>query len=169
MRLVTIGAILLLSAILVSTIIVIPFYFTSRTTLNRAQMQYEKEKNSPDLKIDEDSQKIIKEVDNKLFLLKDYDKQKNISESVLDTISKNKGETISINSITYDKKIVDETTKNESETISIGGIAQNREELKNFVYRLMNVNTFSNVSVPISNYLKGVDLEFVITLNIKSN
>lgn len=159
MRLVTVGALLLLFAIIISTIVITPFYFTSKITLGKTKTEMQSYKNSVDLVVDADSQKIIDDTNNKINILKGYQNSKKVSIEVLDKITINKSETISINSITYNKM-------EDTETVSIGGIAKNREELKGFVYKLMNVADFTNVSVPISNYLRGTDLEFVITLNL---
>lgn len=168
MRLVTVGAILLLSVIIISTIVITPFYFTTKATLARSESIFNNSKNSPDLEIDSESMKVINNTENDLKLLFGYDKQKLVSKDVIDIIVANKGNTISINSINYANSVDTKDEKANSQmVVSVGGIAQNREELKSFVYRLMGVQSFTNVSVPISNYLKGVDLEFVITLNIK--
>ena len=107
---------------------------------------------------------MIKDLDTRLAILEKSRKNKYIfSENVIDKILSNKVSGIKIKSIFFEKDDIS------GGNIVISGIAENREILLLFRRTLEKDPSFENVDLPISNFVKGRDIEFNMSLISSSN
>lgn len=101
----------------------------------------------------------VKDLNNKLDILDRGEKNKFlISERVINEIILQKMPDIKINQIFY------ENTPAGGKKITIRGIAPSRERLLLFRLALENDTSFKKVDLPISNFVKGSNIQFFINL-----
>lgn len=155
-------------ASVVATILLFPSYFLSRSKENLVENRLEVfNKENPDLKksnIDD----IIKDINSKLEILDKTETPYQISDKVLNNILSSRTSGITFSQILFNKKIVKVSgiEKNLS-FLEIHGVATNRDSLRNFKTSLDNNQSFSEVNLPISNFLEKSDLIFTISITMK--
>ena len=109
--------------------------------------------------IDQNSLAIMEDLDNKLGLIDNAEKNKYlISQKIINEIVLQKMPDIKINQISYDNSTA------AGKKISIHGIASNRERLLLFRRALEDDIAFKKVDLPISNFVKGSNIEFSLNL-----
>ena len=101
----------------------------------------------------------IKSTNSFLDVLKD-DNRTFVSVPLMEVLSK-KNNGIKITSIKY----LGETSGQYS--FSINGLSKSREELLAFSSNLKKDVRFTKISLPISDFVKSVDINFVLTINVK--
>jgi hypothetical protein len=102
---------------------------------------------------------VIKNLKNKINLIETTEKNKKIfSQKILNEIILKKMSNIKITEIIYKNDI------KEGEKISISGQASSREVLLSFRRTLEDNPAFSKVDLPISNFIKGSNIRFYLTL-----
>lgn len=152
----------------VATILLFPSYFLSRSKENLAENRLEVfNKENPDLKksnIDD----IINDINSKLEILDKVEIPYQISDKVLNNILSSRTSGITFSQILFNKKIVKVSgiEKNLS-VLEIHGVATNRDSLRNFKTSLDNNQSFSEVNLPISDFLEKSDLIFTISITMK--
>ncbi len=174
-----------------SIILLFPSYFISKSEEKSIKNQVEIfDKDNPEL-IYNNMDKKIKEINSKLEILDKAKVPYQVSSGVIDNILSNKTDGITFSQILFSKKIVevleesktteklptDETAEAEPEvkkkkkieisTLEIYGVAKNRDSLRNFKTALDNNPTFSEVNLPISNFLEKKDLSFTVSITLK--
>jgi len=82
--------------------------------------------------------------------------------SAIEKIILSKNTNIRITDIQYIQPAEQEETK-----VSIAGIANTRDSLRQFVSSLEEVEVFSEVTLPVSNFAKDRDIDFLINLTVK--
>ncbi len=145
--------------ILLFLIAILPSYLISYEKKNSINNKFEMQKNEIIPEIDQKAQASIKDLDAKLALL---DKTKNsqyvFSKKVIDEIISKKVSGIKITSFSYENNSL------EGKKVNITGIAGNREQLLLFRKLLESDTSFKEVNLPISNFAKGSNLDFNLSL-----
>lgn len=158
-RLVVIVLAVVGSCVLVASAATLPAYFLSSVKRNIANEKLILQKSEPVPLIDQDSLRAIFELNNKLNLIEKAKKNKyNISEKVINEVMLKKMSDIKINQITY------ENDPTSGKKISVYGTAPSRERLLFFRRALEEDTAFQKVDLPISNFVKGSNIEFYISL-----
>lgn len=145
--------------VLIASIVILPAYFISFTENKLANIKLENQKKEPIPEIDQTTLLIIEDLNNKLNLVEKAQQNKFlISQNVIKEIISKKMSDIKITKISYINDIT------EGELISINGLAPSRERLLLFRQALENDPAFSKVDLPISNFVKGEDIQFYLSL-----
>lgn len=139
---------------------ILPSYFLSQVEKNLTQSRLETQKNEPVPDVDQDSLKVMEELDKKVRLIENAGKKEYfVSEKVIDQILLHKMSDIKIQRISYENTFI------AGKEIGVYGVAPNRERLLIFRRALEDDVTFSSVDLPISNFIKGSDIEFYLNLH----
>ena len=137
----------------------LPSYFLSSVKNNIINNKLETQKKEPVPLIDQQTLLVIKDLNNKLDLVENAEKSKfAVSEKVINTIILKKLPNIKINNISY------ESDSSKGKKISIQGIASSREVLLSFRQALEESAAFKQVDLPISNFVKGSNIQFYLSL-----
>ncbi len=144
---------------LLASIAILPSYFVSSSKKNFTLSKLETQKNEPVLELDANTSIMINDFNQKLSLIENAEKNKFIlSKRVINEIILKKMSNIKITDMSYSNDAI------LGKTISIDGTAPNREMLLSFKKALANDTFFSKVDLPISNFVKGKNIEFSLTL-----
>jgi hypothetical protein len=142
-----------------------PAYFFSVINEGVANNKYQSVLNTPIQDVPEETMNIINEVNSQIDIIEKTKKQNFIlTSSIIDPLLFSRMTDIKILNISYQK-----SQKNEEEikTVKVTGIAPNRERLLLFKQILENNNFFEKVDLPISNFIRGEDINFELTLFLK--
>ena len=101
---------------------------------------------------------VNKKIDN--FLESGEKVSRLVPSEVLTKIMGVKGAMIKIQNITYD-------SSGKQERLVLSGKANNRDGLASFVEDLKKTQIFTSVELPISSYVKSVDIDFSVVLDRK--
>jgi len=145
---------------------ILPSYFLSSVKKNIVINQLESQKNEPVPLPDQKTLSVIKDLNNKLDLIEVARKNKfTVSEKVINAVLLKKIAGIKITSITYENNSLQEPDpKKASQKISIQGNASSREVLLLFRQALEDSPALKQVNLPISNFVKGSDIKFYLSL-----
>lgn len=150
---------MLIFSVLVLIIAILPTYFISYEKKISTNKRLEIQKSEIIPEIDQKARVITKNLDTKLNLLEKARQNKYVfSEKVINEILSKKTSSIKINRIFYENDAL------KGRKISITGIAQNREQLLLFRKALENDVFFKDVDLPISNFIKGQNIQFNLNL-----
>jgi len=117
------------------------------------------QKNEPVPLIDQNSLATIEGLNKKLSLIEKAEKNKYfVSQKIINEIILKKTSDIKIEQIFYENSI------SGGKKISIRGVSPSRERLLLFRRALEDDATFKKVDLPISNFVKGSNIEFSLTL-----
>ncbi|KKS24036.1 MAG: hypothetical protein UU82_C0013G0004 [Candidatus Nomurabacteria bacterium GW2011_GWC2_41_8] len=133
--------------ILVAVISITPSYFLSSAKSASINTKLEIQKNEPLPLFDQQTLTVINEKNK--FL---------VSQKIIQAILLNKRSDIKITQILY------ENDPAQGKKISITGTAPSREILLLFRRALENDSAFKNVNLPISNFVKGSNIQFYLSL-----
>lgn len=143
----------------VATFAITPAFVLSVVRKNTAENKLAEETNKPIPKLDEDTLAAVRNLQTELDLLeKVRGSAYLVSEKVIDEVIANKMADIRLTEITY------ENLSGAERKISIRGIAPSRERLLLFRRSLEDDPMFKNVDLPISNFVKGSNIQFYLTL-----
>ena len=146
-------------SVFVAVLAIVPSYFLSSVLKNVAHERLEAQKKEPVPAVDQDSLKIMEELDGKLRLIENGEKNTYlVSRYVINQIIVQKMPDIKINNINYKNDPVS------GKEINIRGIAPSRERLLLFRRALEDDVSFQKVDLPISNFIKGSNIEFYLKL-----
>jgi len=146
-------------SILIASIAILPSYFISSAKENFAEAKLEAQKHEPVPTVDQQTSLIIKDLNNKLSLIENAEQNKFlVSQKVINEIISKKMSDIKIIQISYENDPL------KGKKISIQGSAPNRERLLLFRQALEDDNAFSKVDLPISNFVKGYNIQFYLDL-----
>jgi hypothetical protein len=151
------------ASILILLVAILPSYFLSNAKFNIVNAKLEKQKSEPVPLPDQATLAVIKDLKNKLNLIELAEQNKfTVSQKVITAIIRNKMPAIKITDIFY------ENSSNVSvplgRKISIRGVAPSREVLLLFRLALENDTEFKQVDLPISNFVKGSNIEFFLSV-----
>lgn len=159
LRLVTLFFVMLSMSLLTASVLILPSYFLSYVEKNTINANLELQKNKLVPLPDQDTLMTVKDLKNELDLVENAKKNQGVfSQKVMNEIISKKTPGIKITGIFY---------QNDSKTggrVNISGRASNREILLSFRLALENDAAFSKVDLPISNFVKGSDIEFNLSL-----
>ncbi len=146
-------------SVFVAVLSIAPSYFLSSVLKNVAAKRLEAQKSEPVPAVDQDSLKIMEELDSKLRLIENSEKNTYlVSRYVINEIIVQKMSDIKINSISYKNDPIS------GKEINLHGIAPSRERLLLFRRALEDDVLFKKVDLPISNFIKGSNIEFYLKL-----
>jgi hypothetical protein len=159
LRLVTVFFVMLSISLLIASIVILPTYFIFSAEENSFNTKLELQNNESIPLLDQNTLVVIKDLGNKLNLIENTQKNEFVfSQKVINEIILKKISSIKITEISY---------QNNSQTgrkINISGKAPSREVLLSFRRALENDVAFSKVDLPISNFVKGSNIEFYLSL-----
>ena len=146
-------------AVLIAFVAVLPSYFLSSAKSRIADMKLVAQKNEPVPIPDQETLAIIKDLDAKLNLLEQDEQNKFVvSEQVVNAVILRKLPGIKIANIVYENDVA------KGKKIIIQGNASSREVLLAFRRALENDVAFKTVDLPISNFVKGSNIKFYLSL-----
>ena len=158
-RLTVIFFVMLSISFLIASVLILPSYFLSSTEKKLINTKLEIQKNEQNILLDQNTIIAIKDLENKLSLIKNTRKNDFIfSQRVIDEIVLKKTPKIKITRIYY---------KNNSQTdnkINISGKAPGRESILFFRRILEDDTAFSKVDLPILKFVKGIYIKFNLNL-----
>ncbi len=159
LKLVTVSFLMLGICFIVASVLILPSYFLSSAGENFINMKLKSQENEPVLVSQKDALAVVKDLKTKLGLVENAEKRKSdFSEKIINEIILKKIPNIRITKIFYENNL--QTGKR----ISISGVAQSRETLLLFRKALEDDASFSKVDLPISNFVKGSNIEFFMNL-----
>jgi hypothetical protein len=147
------------SCILIASIAILPSYFFSSMKNVLADTKLEIQKREPLPLLGEQSLLIIKDINKKLDLVESSEKNKFLpSQKVINSILLKKRPDIKITQILYENDVA------KGKKISITGTAPSREVLLLFRKALEDSSNFKSINLPISNFVKGSNIQFYLNL-----
>ena len=145
--------------ILIALVSILPAYFFSSANNTIVDVKLGIQKNEPLPQFDQDTLAVIKDVNGKLDLIDKAEKNKFlISQKVIGAVILNKEPNIKIIQILYENDPV------RGKKIDVVGIAPSREVLLSFRRILEGNPAFKSVDLPISNFVKGTNIQFNLSL-----
>jgi Tfp pilus assembly protein PilN len=159
LRLFTLSLIMLGMSLIVASIAILPSYFLSYAEENSINTNLESQKNESVFLPDQNISTIIKDLKFKLNLIENAQKkQATFSQRIINEIMLKKTPNIKITEISY------QNDPQTGEQININGSASSREVLLSFRRVLENNAAFLKVDLPISNFVKGSNIKFYLSL-----
>jgi len=159
LRFVTMFFVMLSVSVLIASALILPSYFFSLIGKETIDTKLKLQENEAIPAPDQNTLMIIKDLEKKLSLIENNAKDKYIfSTKVINEITLKKIPNIKITEISYQNSL--QTGKK----ISISGRASSREILLAFRRALEDNAAFSKVNLPISNFVKGSNIRFYLTL-----
>jgi hypothetical protein len=145
--------------LLVGGISLLPAYFSSSINYNLVNAQLDAQKKEPLPVLGEQSLAAIKDINTKITLVESAEKNKFLpSINIIRAILSKKRFDIKLTQILY------ETEANAGKKVNISGTAPSREVLLLFRQALEESPNFKSVDLPISNFVKGSNIEFSLSL-----
>ena len=158
-RLVVLLLIMASAFFLIALVAILPSFFLSSSKDETANMKLEMQKNQPVPLPDQQTLAVIKDVNHKLSMVENAENHKFIvSQKVINAILLKKISNIKITDISYENDPV------KGKKISIQGEAPSREVLLLFRQALEDNDNFKQVDLPISNFVKGSNIQFYLSL-----
>ncbi len=145
--------------ILIGSVALLPSYFLSSVKKNFISAKLEGQSHEPVPKYDTQSLALVKDLNSKLGVVETSEKNKFLpSLKVINAILLHKRSDIKITQILYENNAA------QGKKISINGAAPSREVLLLFRQALEDSGNFKNVDLPISNFVKGSNIQFYLNL-----
>ncbi len=143
----------------IACVVLLPSYFLSSTKYSLMNQKLEHEKSIPVDALDQETLKLLSALENKLSIIEKAEKNKfSIVKSVVNQLILKSVPDVKINQITFGKDDKD------GQVVSIKGTAPSREKLLLFRQSLEGNSFFKKVDLPISNFVKGSNIQFYIRL-----
>ena len=160
-RLVVLFFVMMGVSFIIAFVAILPPYFLSSVKNRIADTNLEALKNEPALEPNSKTLKTVEDLKTKLTLIEKTQNNKfSVLEKVINIVLIKKMDNIKINSISY----YDDSLKGKK--IKIQGSASSREVLLSFRQKLEDDITFKNVDLPISNFIKGSNIQFNLNLTL---
>ena len=158
-RLITVFFTMLGLFLFVGSVSLLPSYILSSTEKSYIDSKLEIQKNEPPSESDRSMVLVVKDLNSKLNLIEKSQKNEDVfSEKVINGIVLKKLSDIKITEIYYERDI------SGGEKINVIGKASSREKLLLFRKMFEDDTAFSEVDLPISNFVKGSNIGFNLTL-----
>ena len=146
-------------SMIIASVAILPSYFLSSVKKNLVNTKLEAQKREIDPLLGQETLAVVSDLEKKLKIIEDAEQNKYIiSQSVIGKIVLKKMPDIKITGIVY------ESNYPGSKTISVNGTAGSRERLLLFRRALENDVAFKKVDLPISNFIKGSNIKFSLSL-----
>ena len=157
-------------SVLIGTVAIVPSYFLTKIKKDSIDKKLEIQKAEPAPLLEEKTRAIIKDLNLKLSL---FENKKNnefiVSQKIINAIILKKISGIKITDISYEDNYQNNSIPLQNKKVSIRGIAPSREVLLLFRKALEDDVTFKSVNLPISNFIKGSNIQFYLNLIPNSN
>lgn len=151
---------------LLSTLLMVPSYFFSKSKEGIAEERLESfNRENPDIN-NKNIDYLITEINTKLNILGAPSSSYKVYDDILINLLENKGDGIFYNQIVYIKKAADKKAA-EKISIEIRGVARDRVALRSFKDRLDSNMSFLEVDLPVSSFLEKTNLHFNISIILK--
>jgi len=137
-----------------------PSYFLSELQENMIEDKIEVFNKENIELIDNDTDKAISDINSKLVILNKKEGDYQFSKDILDEILSSRNSGITYSQILFRKE-------KEGSSLEINGVAKSRDDLRIFKTTLENNLDYSEVNLPISNFLEKSDLDFTILIKLK--
>lgn len=158
-RLVVVFFVVLGFCFLIASAAILPSYFLSFVKKNLNDTKLEAQKKEPIPPASQSTVNLVADLNNKLNLIENAQKNKYlVSVKVINEIISKKMSDIKITQIFYENSSI------AGKKISIRGVAPSRERLLLFRLALEDDTAFKKVDLPISNFVKGSNIEFSLNL-----
>lgn len=158
-RLLVVFLFMLSFCFLVGIVAFLPAYVFSTINKGLVEKKLEIQETEEVPTIDQSALAMMEEINSKIGLIETAEKNKYlVSERVINEIISEKMSDIKILQINYDNTTLD------GKKVSVRGIAPSRERLLVFRRSLENNTAFKKVDLPISNFVKGSNIEFYLNL-----
>jgi|SRR3989338_1457901 len=158
-RLTVVFLVMLCVSLFIAMLALLPAYLLSVAKNNIAEEKLETQKNEIAPPFNQETLAMMADLNLKLSLIENAEKDKfSVSEKVINAVLLKKIPSIKITRISYE----DDSLKGKK--ISINGTAPSREILLSFRQALENDTSFQEVDLPISNFVKGFNIEFYLNL-----
>jgi hypothetical protein len=145
--------------LVIASVALLPSYFLASLKERLTSGKWESLKNLPVPEPDKETVQGIKDVNAKTSLIQNSEKSKfPVLESAFDEVIYQKMPDIKLTAIDYEKD------KDGVKKISLRGLAPDRERLLLFRQALEADKIFSKVDLPISNFVKGENIDFSLNL-----
>lgn len=146
-------------AVLLAAVSMLPSFFFASVKLNLMNTKLNAQKQDPISEPDQEIQKIAAILNSKITKIEKNTKNNFlVSNQVINSIVLSKMADIKISQITYDGVNVS------GKQIKINGSASSRDRLIFFRKALEENTAFSKIDLPISNFVKGSNIQFYLTL-----
>ncbi|MCX6757336.1 MAG: hypothetical protein NTZ44_00400 [Candidatus Nomurabacteria bacterium] len=143
----------------VASITLLPAYFFSSVRENLAIEKLQNLKDLPVTELDHETNNAIQDVNSKVSIIENAEKNKFlVLENMINEIIFKKMTDIKIMQFDYKKD------KDGLKTLNLHGLAPNRERLLLFRQTLESDKMFSHIDLPISNFVKGANIDFSLNL-----
>jgi len=161
-RLTTVTLFVLSLVALVALSAMLPAYFLSSVKQNLAEAKLGSQNTEPVPLLDLKTQTVIDGLNSRLNLIEKSEKGRYlVSVKIMSEIMLKKTPDIKITQILYE---TDAKSLPVGKKVTVRGIARSREELLLFRRALEDNIAFTKVDLPISNFVKGSNIEFSLTL-----
>jgi type IV pilus assembly protein PilM len=144
---------------ILAVFLLLPSYFFSSSKESLVESNLEKfnieNKDLASVNIDS----TIGDINSKLSLLSKNRDHGNLADTIVSSLIADRVSGIKINRIVY-------TDKGGLKTLGVDGVASDRDTLRNFKLSLESDKNFSNINIPISNFLGKSDSTFNITMKV---
>jgi Tfp pilus assembly protein PilN len=158
-RLTVVSLMVLGLTILVGSVSILPSYFFSVVKKNVDEVKLQTQAGQSITQIDQNTTAIINDLIYKLGIVENAEQTKYlISQKVINEVIAQKMSDIQITEISYDN------TTPSGKKIIISGVAPSRDRLLQFSNALSNDAAFQKVDLPISNFVKGSNINFSLNL-----
>lgn len=146
-------------SVFIASVAVLPSYFFSLVKKSSTNAKLEMQKKELMPLLDQETLAVIENLKDKLSLIENAELNKfEVSQKVINEIISKKMPDINVNRIFYENDPI------KKKFVSINGIAPSREVLLLFRQALEENTAFSKVDLPISNFIKGSNIEFHLDL-----
>lgn len=143
----------------VAVISILPVYFLTSIEKNFASAKLEEQKNTPETPADQNLAAKVADLNNKLAIVeRARENAYPVSRKIIFEITERKMPDIKITKILYEKD------PQGSQKVLVQGVAASRERLLLFRQALEDDAYFKNVDLPISNFVKGSNIQFSLRL-----
>lgn len=146
--------------VIISTVLLFPSYFLSLSKEKLAESELETFNKENVEFTTADIDKTINTINSKLSILDKGVPSYQVSDKVIDNILSNRTDGITFSQIFFNRQST-------GSTLEIHGVATNRDALRNFKTKLDNNPNFTEVNLPISNFLEKTDLVFSVSIKMK--
>lgn len=161
LKLIVVFFLLLAFSMFVASVSLIPSYFLALNKERIAESKLEIQKSETIPQLDTDTVALIKEIDGKMKTIENSIKNKFlVSEEIINQIIASKMADIKITRISFDGNVATD------KKVSIYGTAPSRERLLLFRRSLEENPKFTKVDLPVSNFIKGENIEFYLSLSL---
>jgi hypothetical protein len=143
----------------IAAVAILPSFFVSYAKKQTVARNLEIQKNQKMPEVDQQAQMAVTDLNNKLGLIEKAMNNKYVfSQKIVNEILSRQTDGIKITKIFY------ENDPFKGKKIALSGVAGSREQLLQFRQAFESSNVFSNVNLPISNFVKGQNIQFNLEL-----